>query len=62
MNYEMLSFEKQRMLLDLAGRAIALRPALADSSPQEELNDKIACLAKTLAASIKEPYASEKTY
>ena len=58
MNYEMLSAEKQRIFLDLAGKALYLRPALAEPSAGKELPEKIVEFAKILAASIAEPDAA----
>jgi hypothetical protein len=52
MDYEMLSFEKKQFFLDLAGKAIWLRPTLARKSLDKKLPEKIKDLARDIAQSI----------
>jgi hypothetical protein len=54
MDYEKLSSDKKQIILDLAVKAICLRPALAGTGVREELPEKIINFAKTLADSIKD--------
>jgi hypothetical protein len=52
MDYELLTSEKQRIIMDLAEKAIFLRPALASFSVKS-LNEKIEDFARTIARSIE---------
>jgi hypothetical protein len=54
MDYEKLSSDKKRIILDLAVKAICLKPALGGIQAREELPRKIIDFAKTLANSIKD--------
>jgi hypothetical protein len=54
MDYEKLSSDKKRIILDLAVKAVYLKPTLAGAHSQEELPEKIAAFARTLAGSIED--------
>jgi hypothetical protein len=54
MDYEKLSSDKKQIILDLAVKAICLRPALAGTGAREKLPEKIVKFAKALASSIKD--------
>ncbi|MDR2371090.1 MAG: hypothetical protein LBD71_06390 [Treponema sp.] len=53
MDYELLTSEKQRIIMDLAEKAIFLRPALASFSVKS-LNEKIEDFAHAIARSIED--------
>ncbi|MDR0602343.1 MAG: hypothetical protein LBG42_08175 [Treponema sp.] len=53
MDYETLTAEKQRIIMDLAEKAIFLRPALATFS-DKSLNEKIKDFARVIAESIED--------
>jgi hypothetical protein len=55
MNYEMLASDKKQIILDLAVKAICLRPDLAAPAKGKELPEKVMDFARNLAASIEEP-------
>jgi hypothetical protein len=55
MNYEMLASDKKQIILDVAGKALCLRPGLAGNVPGKELPERIVEFAKILAESIKDP-------
>jgi hypothetical protein len=54
MDYEKLSSDKKQIILDLAVKAICLKPALAGIGERRELPQKVIDFAKTLAGSIKD--------
>ncbi|MDR1099495.1 MAG: hypothetical protein LBL28_03350 [Treponema sp.] len=54
MDYEKLSSDKKQIILDLAVRAICLKPSLAGIQSPEELPEKITAFARTLAGSIED--------
>jgi hypothetical protein len=54
MNFELLTVEKKMIILDLAVKAISLRPALAGAAPGKQLPEKVIDFAKNLAESIEE--------
>jgi hypothetical protein len=51
MDYETLTLEKRRIIMDLAEKAILLRPALATFS-EKKLDEKIVDFAHVIAESI----------
>jgi hypothetical protein len=53
MDYELLTSEKQRIIMDLAEKAIFLRPALASFSVKS-LDEKIEDFARSIAESIED--------
>jgi hypothetical protein len=55
MDYELLTSEKQQIILDLAGKAMTLRPALADEYGNENFDQKIVDFARFIAKTIQEP-------
>jgi hypothetical protein len=55
MNYEKLAPDKKQIILDLAVKAVCLRPGLAGNVSGRELPEKIAEFAKLLAESIRDP-------
>jgi hypothetical protein len=55
MNFDLLSIEKKLIILDLAVKAVCLRPSLADTASGNGLPEKIIDFAKNLAESIEEP-------
>ncbi|MDR0624719.1 MAG: hypothetical protein LBG10_09875 [Treponema sp.] len=55
MNYENLASDKKQIILDIAVKAISLRPGLAGKLPGKELPERIAEFAKILAESIPDP-------
>jgi hypothetical protein len=55
MNYEKLAADKKRIILDVAVRAVCLRPGLAGNLSGKELPERITELAKILAESIEDP-------
>ncbi|MDR0878440.1 MAG: hypothetical protein LBN21_10335 [Treponema sp.] len=54
MNFELLTVEKKMIILDLAVKAISLRPALAETASGSELPEKVIDFAKNLAESIED--------
>lgn len=54
MNFELLTVEKKMIILDLAVKAVSLRPALAETASGNELPEKIIDFAKSLAESIED--------
>jgi hypothetical protein len=48
----MLTADKKYIILDLAGKAIRLRPELAKARPDGDLSERIADFARVIAKSI----------
>jgi hypothetical protein len=57
MNYEKLASDKKQIILDIAVKALCLRPGLAGNLPGKALPERITEFAKILAESIEEPAA-----
>jgi hypothetical protein len=55
MNYENLASDKKQIILDLAIKAVSLRPGLAGNLSGKELPERIVEFAKTLAEAIQDP-------
>jgi hypothetical protein len=58
MNFDLLSVEKKLIILDLAVKAVSMRPSLADTASGNGLPEKIIDFAKHLAESIDDPVFS----
>ncbi|MDR2160273.1 MAG: hypothetical protein LBP23_09450 [Treponema sp.] len=55
MDYDTMTDDKKRILLDLADRAIGLRPGIAGLAHGKTLPDMVINFARELARSITEP-------
>jgi hypothetical protein len=55
MDYEKLSSDKKQIILDLAVKALCLKPMLAGIQSNKEMPEKIADFAKMLAKLTKDP-------
>jgi hypothetical protein len=54
MDYEKLSSDKKQIILDLAIRAICLKPSLVSVQSPDDLPEKITAFARILAGSIED--------
>jgi hypothetical protein len=55
MDYDTMTDDKKRIVLDLADKAIGLRPGIAGVTYSEVLPDTVINFARNLARSIVEP-------